>query len=139
MRPRDPRLLSRRALDSVSRPIANFGVLERRATLAAVTAVLALAAGLGLAVRADSQRRAADIQAALTARGPGLATIEPVWKRVYACRHAYVWRTATASGSACTDSFSRTVAVYGAGQQPRLKCWVRSDLQGWRLAPCPAS
>ena len=44
-----------------------------------------------------------------------------------------------ASGSACTDSFSPSVIIYGAGQQPRMKCWARSGAEGWRLGPCPAS
>ena len=139
MKWRAPRLLSRRALDSISRPIANFARIERRATIAAVAVVLAVGIGVGLTVRADLQRRASAVQAALTARGLGPARIEPVWKRVYVCRHAYVWRTATASGSACTDSFSATVVIYGAGQQPQMKCWARSDAQGWRLRPCPAN
>ena len=139
MRRRDPRLLSRRALDSILRPVANFGPFERRATIAAVAVVLVLGIGVAVATRADSQRRAANIQAALTARGLGPARIEPVWKRVYVCKHAYVWRTATASGSACTDSFSSIAIIYGAGQQPRMECWVKSDAKGWRLGPCPAS
>jgi hypothetical protein len=139
VRRRDPALLSRRTFDSISRPVANFGVLERRATIAAVAVLLVLGIGVAVAIRADTQRRAANVQAALTARGLGPARIEPVWGRVFACKHAYVWRTARTSGSACTDSFSSTVIIYGAGQQPRLECWAKSDAEGWRLGPCPAS
>ncbi|MFL5296970.1 MAG: hypothetical protein ACJ798_11370 [Phenylobacterium sp.] len=126
-------------MDSIARPIANFGVIERRATLAAVAVVIVLAFGIALAIRADSHRRVADIQAALSAKGLGAARIEPVLKRVYVCKHAYVWRTASRNGSACTDSFSSRVVIYDAGQQPLVKCWEKSDTVGWRLRPCPAS
>jgi hypothetical protein len=115
---RNLQLLARRPLDSTGRPIARFTAIERAATAVATVIVIVLLAGAGIAEHQDSVRRTANIQAALTARGLGPARVERVWKRVYRCRRAYLWRTATASGSACTDSFSSSVTIYGPGQQP---------------------
>ena len=115
---RNPRLLASRPLDNAWRPIPQFTPIERIAAAVATVIVMALVAVAGLADHDDSIRRMANIQAGLTARGLGPAHIERVWTRVYRCRHAYVWRTATASGSACTDSFSASVDIYPAGRQP---------------------
>jgi len=112
---RNPRLLARRPLDDLWKPIG----LASGIPIVAVVAIVAAVMGGGLlADHYDSARRAANIQAALKARGLGPATTERVWKRIYRCKHAYRWRTETAAGSACTDSFSSQVAIYGPGQQP---------------------
>jgi hypothetical protein len=112
---RNARLLASRPLDGLGKPIGRaYGI----SAAAIVAAVIAVYGGGAVVDHYDSGRRAANVQAALTARGLGPAQIERVWKRVYRCRHAYVWRTSTRSGSACTDSFSPTVVIYGPGQQP---------------------
>jgi hypothetical protein len=112
---RNPRLLASHPMDDPGRAI---GAGQRVAVIVALIATAALFGGGALFDHYDSVRRVANIQAALTAGGLGRAHVERVWKRVYRCRHAYLWRTATASGSACTDSFSSSVTIYGAGQQP---------------------
>ena len=136
---RNPRLLADRPLDRAWRPLAAFTAIERRMTVVAIAIGVVLFAAAAMAVHFDSERRAVNIQAALTARGLGPAVIERVGRRVYTCKHAYVWRTARTNGSACTDSFSSRVAIYGPGQQPLVKCWRNSGGEGWRLRPCPSS
>jgi hypothetical protein len=112
---RNARFLTSHPMDNPGRAI---GAGQRVAVIVALIATIALFGSGVVFDHYDSIRRAANVQAALTARGLGRAHVERVWTRVYRCRHAYLWRTATASGSACTDSFSSSVTIYGAGQQP---------------------
>jgi hypothetical protein len=110
---RNARLLGDRPLDRAWRPLASFTAIERRATAVAILIGAALFVAAAFADHRDSLRRTANVQAALAARGLGAADVERVWGRAYRCRHAYRWRTASARGSACTDSFSADVEVYG--------------------------
>jgi len=113
---RNPRLLASRPLDRAWRPIAQFTAMERLAAVVAAGIVAALLAGAVGADHYDSARRMANVQAALTARGLGSAHVERLWRGPYRCKHGYLWRTASARGSACTDSFSSSVAIYGPGE-----------------------
>ena len=134
---RNPAFRAGRPLSDEGQPVDRRIAVFR---LAMIPVALLVVFGGGVLIdRYNSAWRAANVQAALTARGLGPAKIDRVWKRLYVCKHAYVWRTAAASGSACTDSFSSSVIIYGAGEQPRVKCWARSGAGGWRLDPCSAS
>jgi hypothetical protein len=107
--------MASRPLEGLGKPIGRaYGI----SAAAIVAAVVAVCGGAVLVDHYDSVGRAANVQAALTARGLGPAQIKRVWKRVYWCRHAYVWRTMTDGGSACADSFSPSVVLYAPGQQP---------------------
>jgi len=111
---RNPLLLASRPLDGLWKPIGAASGIP----IVAVVAIVAVVIGGGLlADHYDSGRRVASVRAALHARGLGHATVERVWARTYRCKHAYRWRTATDAGSACTDSFSSAVTLYGADQK----------------------
>ena len=115
---RDPRLLASRPLDRAWRPIAQFTALERRAAAVASAIAIALAAGALAADHYDSAHRTANVRSALAARGLGPAQVQRLWPSPYRCKHAYEWRSARASGWACTDSFSSSVAIHGPGEPP---------------------
>jgi hypothetical protein len=80
--------------------------------------VIAVFGGGAVADHFDSLHRMAHIRMALAARGLAPAQVDRDWPRVLSCKHAYRWRTPRANGSACTDSFSGAIALYGADGQP---------------------
>jgi hypothetical protein len=99
------------------RSLAAAGPTGAEAGLPAPVIVLVVIAVIGgglLADRFDSTRREGHIRSALAARGLAPAQVQRDWPRTYRCKHAYSWRTPTARGSACTDTFSGDVTLYGA-------------------------
>jgi hypothetical protein len=111
---RNPRLLAIHPLDNTAGSDRALGP-HTNAVAAVIVAVLFAAAGL--ADHLDSGRRAAAVQAALTTRGLGPARIERLWTRIYRCRQAYGWRTASASGTACARTWG-PVEIHGPDPRP---------------------
>jgi hypothetical protein len=108
---RNPPFFTRRPLTTEARPL---GARAGLPGLVIALIVIAVFGGGVLADHYDSLHRMAHIRAALAARGLAPAQVDRDWPRVYRCKHAYRWRTASANGSACTDSFSGAVSLYSA-------------------------
>jgi hypothetical protein len=111
---RNQRLLASHPLDNTQ---GSDRALGPRTNAVAAAIVVALFAAAGIADHLDSARRAAAVQAALTARGLGPARIDRLWNRIYRCRQAYEWRTASASGTACARTWG-PVEIQQLGPRP---------------------
>jgi hypothetical protein len=104
------RLFTRRALTEAGPLLPATGLPG----LAIAAIVVAVFGGGVLIDHYDSANRIAHIRAALAGRGLTSVEVGRDWRRDYRCKHAYRWRTATANGSACADSFSGAIVLYGA-------------------------